>query len=49
MAIILSTHIESTESKAAQIARLDLAIADHNVAPGMVVGLHFFQLQYSTG
>lgn len=25
---------------AAQIDHFDLAVADHNVAPGMVVGLH---------
>lgn len=47
MAMILPTHIESIESKAVQIARPGLAIADHNVAPGMVVGLHSFQPQCS--
>lgn len=49
MPTIWLTHIESTGSTAAQIDHFDLAVADHNVAPGMVVGLHSYQLWYSIG
>lgn len=49
MPMIWRTHIESIGSMAAQIGHFDLAVADHNVAPGMVVGLHSYQLRYSVG
>lgn len=49
MPMIWLTHIESIGSTAAQIDHFDLAVADHNVAPGMVVGLHPYQLWYSVG
>lgn len=49
MPLIWLTHIESIGSMAAQIDHFDLGVADHNVAPGMVDGLHSYQLRYSVG